>query len=421
VLLGLRTAVKEDLGVSAAEMVYGDTLRLPGDFFHDEVEDPTTDEYVNRLRARVRQLEYVTPRHPPAEKQHVYVDPALHKCSHVFVRVDRVKRPLQRPYEGPFKVLDRRPKYFVVSYKGKRETISIDRLKTAWFSEELETKLEFPESTSNEPESQAEDGPDSVTVQVKPPIASDNPSTVTQQGNPSLTSGHSSSNASQTHSLPREEFDEDNILPTVEQSVTPPEPSPRFTRAGRRSKPPTRYADIQTINKEEDRQDQFPKEIYFNVNSGETAFLSNLYTDPQQTFEPMQIHGMQFRPKSAEHAYQSSLCASREGVLDIMEAPNGAQARRRAKKYQRVENADQRRLPIMGRIIANKFRRGTPLADKLLATGSAALFEKTDHRFWSYKGENHLGEILMNLREKLKKPINEEREEVLQTVQEFLK
>ncbi|CAK9813882.1 Gag-Pol polyprotein [Anthophora plagiata] len=32
VLLGLRTSFKEDLGATAAEMLYGETLRLPGEF-----------------------------------------------------------------------------------------------------------------------------------------------------------------------------------------------------------------------------------------------------------------------------------------------------------------------------------------------------------------------------------------------------
>lgn len=33
VLLGIRTALKEDIASTAAEMVYGTTLRLPGEFF----------------------------------------------------------------------------------------------------------------------------------------------------------------------------------------------------------------------------------------------------------------------------------------------------------------------------------------------------------------------------------------------------
>lgn len=33
VLLGIRTALKEDLNASSAEIVYGTNLRLPGEFF----------------------------------------------------------------------------------------------------------------------------------------------------------------------------------------------------------------------------------------------------------------------------------------------------------------------------------------------------------------------------------------------------
>ena len=39
ILLGIRTALKEDLNSTAAEMVYGTTLRLPGEFF---TPSPTT-------------------------------------------------------------------------------------------------------------------------------------------------------------------------------------------------------------------------------------------------------------------------------------------------------------------------------------------------------------------------------------------
>lgn len=41
VLLGLRTCFKEDLKSSPAEMLYGSTLRIPGEFFLEE--DPPAD------------------------------------------------------------------------------------------------------------------------------------------------------------------------------------------------------------------------------------------------------------------------------------------------------------------------------------------------------------------------------------------
>ena len=58
ILLGVRTALKEDLGCSSAELVYGTTLRLPGEYFcptqAGSVAEPA--DYVIRLRHTMQQL-----------------------------------------------------------------------------------------------------------------------------------------------------------------------------------------------------------------------------------------------------------------------------------------------------------------------------------------------------------------------------
>lgn len=43
-----------------------------------------------------------------------------------------VKTPLQPPYDGPFEVLKRFEKYFVVKFKNRDTAISLDRLKPAF-------------------------------------------------------------------------------------------------------------------------------------------------------------------------------------------------------------------------------------------------------------------------------------------------
>ena len=53
----------------------------------------------------------------------------------MFVRIDAVRRPLSPPYEGPFKVLEKKEKTFIIDKSGKNYTVSVDRLKPALTSE----------------------------------------------------------------------------------------------------------------------------------------------------------------------------------------------------------------------------------------------------------------------------------------------
>nr|XP_015921372.2 uncharacterized protein LOC107450149 [Parasteatoda tepidariorum] len=131
VLLGLRNCFKEDLNASCVEMVYGQTVVLPGEFFEppsDAPSDPTT--YLSKLRETFRTLKPT-----PASchsKSSCFVHPALETCSHVFVRIDTLKPALSSPYDGPFEVLHRTEKHFTIQKNGKEATISIDRLKPAF-------------------------------------------------------------------------------------------------------------------------------------------------------------------------------------------------------------------------------------------------------------------------------------------------
>ncbi|XP_037930611.1 uncharacterized protein LOC119665462 [Teleopsis dalmanni] len=65
----------------------------------------------------------------------VFIEKDLYSSDQVFVRNSMICKPLQAPYEGPFTVLKRFDKYFVVDVKGRKVNISVDRLKAA-FSEQ---------------------------------------------------------------------------------------------------------------------------------------------------------------------------------------------------------------------------------------------------------------------------------------------
>ncbi|GFW54362.1 transposon Ty3-I Gag-Pol polyprotein [Trichonephila clavipes] len=102
VLLGIRSSFKQDLEASSVEL---------------------------SLRQHVRSF------HPVPVKHHgsnpVFISKDLLQASHVFLRIDRVRKALEPPYAGSFKVLSRTDKVFKLEIKGKAVSVSIDRLKAA--------------------------------------------------------------------------------------------------------------------------------------------------------------------------------------------------------------------------------------------------------------------------------------------------
>ena len=59
-----------------------------------------------------------------------YMPKDLMSCEQVWLRVDRIRKPLEAPYTGPFTVQERTPKYFVLEKnKDVHVRVSVDRLK----------------------------------------------------------------------------------------------------------------------------------------------------------------------------------------------------------------------------------------------------------------------------------------------------
>ncbi|GBN81465.1 Transposon Ty3-I Gag-Pol polyprotein [Araneus ventricosus] len=134
VLLGLRTEIQEDNNHSIAQIVYGESLRLPGEFFSEPSIRTASESFANNLQ---KQMETVGPRTTRRNSsRHIFVNKDLENCSHVFQRIDRVKKQLESPYEGPFPVIERKDKFFTINIKGKNVNVSLDRLKPAHILDE---------------------------------------------------------------------------------------------------------------------------------------------------------------------------------------------------------------------------------------------------------------------------------------------
>ena len=132
VLLSIRAVVREDFFCSSAELVYGTSLRLPGEYFTPPASTPAAPQYVRFLRdalSIVRPTE-VAPR--VSDHRLTFIPKDLSSCEHVYLRVDSVRKPLQPPYSGPHRVLKRSDKYMSLEVNGKRMDVSIDRVKPAY-------------------------------------------------------------------------------------------------------------------------------------------------------------------------------------------------------------------------------------------------------------------------------------------------
>ena len=75
-----------------------------------------------------------TTNHPTRRREHLPA--ALGSATHVFVRRDAKAPPLTRPYTGPFRVIEKNEKYFELEMNGKRDRVTVDRLKPAYLERE---------------------------------------------------------------------------------------------------------------------------------------------------------------------------------------------------------------------------------------------------------------------------------------------
>ena len=141
VLLGCRAAIKEDLGYSPAELVYGVPLSLPGQMLNP-IDLTGTDLalYINRLQCYFGNL-------PPMQPREQTIKPSVPKdissWTHVFLKKDAIKAPLTPPYTGPYHVLSRTDKFFTLDINGKKKLYLLTGWKEPFLTQTLKSHI-FP-------------------------------------------------------------------------------------------------------------------------------------------------------------------------------------------------------------------------------------------------------------------------------------
>ena len=122
VLLGLRAAPKEDSRISSAELVYGAQLILPAQLTFD-AELPVT-EILDAIRTAeplpTRHAAALAPTQPPTP---------LRTATMVYIKRGGQLPPLVPPYDCPYHVIEKGPKFFKVDIGRKEVSIIVDRLK----------------------------------------------------------------------------------------------------------------------------------------------------------------------------------------------------------------------------------------------------------------------------------------------------
>ena len=122
--------------MSSAELVYGSALRLPGELLPDpNVASVPQADFLKGLQNSLRAALPLPVVHHGRQLPHV--PSALDRASFVYVRVDSVRPPLVRPYEGPFRIIAKDGKTFKLLRNGRPWIVSADRLKPAFCSTQL--------------------------------------------------------------------------------------------------------------------------------------------------------------------------------------------------------------------------------------------------------------------------------------------
>lgn len=133
--------------------------------------------------------------------------------------------------------------------------------------------------------------------------------------------------------------------------------------------------------------------------SQEYRFLSN--------FWPVDVSLNMIKYPTVEHAYQAAKTHNRWERMDILACSTPGKAKRRGRKMTLRSDWEEVKITVMRRLLEQKFLPASVLAQMLLATGYAELVEGNPwgDKFWGVtddgEGENHLGKLLMEIRDEL--------------------
>ena len=189
-LLSIRSSFCEGIQCAPSAAVYGTSLRLPGAIIDGDVgkyvPPYTHAETVRKEMAKVNFRERKFPSQPGK------IDSNLMKCDYVYVRKYDKKHSLESQYEGPFKIIKRYDKYYLVQLDRRIDCIALHRLKSAInpvpdHADDINQKEEEYSDSEDENHRYNATNPQPNTIRSLPVRANNsrpNPTRGTQQANP---------------------------------------------------------------------------------------------------------------------------------------------------------------------------------------------------------------------------------------------
>ena len=127
----IRTTPKEGINISAAEMVFGQLLVVPGEFFPCYI-NPTGPTHTDLQAARWVARQFAPCLTTRPTHRDTYTPKSLKSTDCVFVRLDLVKPALSPHYRGPHHIVQLSDKAYLLNIYGKQDWVTLDKLKPAY-------------------------------------------------------------------------------------------------------------------------------------------------------------------------------------------------------------------------------------------------------------------------------------------------
>ena len=130
VLMGIRGTPNES-EYSPFNAVTGASMLLPQQFINADNSNQFNNDDIRKLAVEMSKIDVdVLSAGRIHSKKRVFMPPELLTCQRVWLRTDRIKRPLEAPYSGPYKIIKRQDKHYTIEIlNGSQISVSIDRLK----------------------------------------------------------------------------------------------------------------------------------------------------------------------------------------------------------------------------------------------------------------------------------------------------